>query len=345
MNYAGILEPLLASLEHGRGSGTGRLAGQRVVTPRQDVSVLLAVDGEQNVHFLLSPAPPSDARFTRFNLQALTIARREWAVGGHAASAYLDLTCTGGTEAAYRRPFLSFCEDLLIDLERPGSMPEEAAFRTCSRWQRFWTADEGGPVSVEWTRGLLGELRFLELLVQTIGPRAVSTWTGPDAQDHDFQAMSRVAFEVKVSSTVPYTIECNLNQLDSSLFDELYLVCFQAVRTDAGEAITDVVTRIEAELRDEEATVDEFYRRLHSAGYRRQRRSEYEAFRFTVDTPHFYAVGPDFPRITSASFSTPLDARIRGIRYMLQLVGVEAVGPRNDALQKAIRRLLYPDLS
>lgn len=340
MNYGGILEPLLTSVERGGGSGTGRLAGQHVVTPRKDVSVLLAVDGEQNVHFLLTPAPESDSRFARFNLKALTIARREWAVGGQATAPYLDLTCTGGTEPAYRRPFLGFCEDLLLDLERPGTTPQEAAFRTCSRWQRFWTVDDAGPVSVEWTRGLLGELRFLEMLVQTLGPPAVSTWTGPEAQDHDFQAMSRVAFEVKVSSTVPYTIECNINQLDSSLFNELYLVCFQAVHVEDGEAITDVIARIDAELGDDEATVDEFYRRLHGAGYRRQRRSDYEAFRFTVDGPHYYAVGPDFPRITSASFQSPLDARIRGVRYVLQLIGVESVAPGDDALRTAISRLV-----
>jgi hypothetical protein len=339
MNYGGILEPLLASVERGATYGRERLAGQPVVTPRKDVSVFLAVDGEHNVHFLLSPAPENDTQFARFHLKTLTISCRPWVVGGYVASTYLDLTCAGGTAAAYRRPFLSFCEDLLLDLERPGIEPGEAALRTCSRWQRFWTADDPSPVSVEWTRGLLGELRFLEILLQAFGPRAVSTWTGPEAQDHDFQAMSRVAFEVKVSSMVPYTVECNLNQLDSSLFDELYLVCFQAIRGDDGEAITDVITRIETALADDETVLDEFYRRLHEAGYRRQRRSDYEAFRFIVDGPHYYAVGVDFPCITTTSFRSPLDARIRGVRYILQLVGVAEVEPDDQELQNAFRRL------
>lgn len=340
MNYGGVLEPLLASVERGSGSGTGRLSGQHVVTSRKDVSVLLAVDGEQNVHFLMAPAPETDARFTRFNLRALTIARRDWAVGGRATAPYLDLTCTDGTETAYRRPFLSFCEDLLLDLERPGVRPEDATFRTCARWQRFWTADDTAPVSVEWTRGLLGELRFLELLVQALGARAVSTWTGPEAQDHDFQAMSRVAFEVKVSSTVPYTIECNLNQLDATLFNLLYLACFQAVRADDAEAITDVILRVETALGDDEAAVDDFYRRLHAAGYRRQRRADYEAFRFTVDGPHYYLVDESFPRITASTFDPPLDGRIRGVRYLLQLVGLDSIGHTDPSIQAAIRQLV-----
>lgn len=340
MSYGGVLEPLLASVERSATSGTGRLAGQHIVTPRKDISVLIAVDGERNVHFLLSPAPASDARFNKFHLKALTIARRDWAVGGRATEPYLDLTCIGGTEAAFRRPFLSFCEDLLLDLERPGVSPEDAAFRTCSRWQRFWTADETGPVSVEWTRGLLGELRFLESLVQKVGCAAVSAWTGPDAQDHDFQAMSRVAFEVKVTSTVPHTIECNLNQLDTSLFETLYVVCFQAVRSEDGDAVTDAVDRVEAAIGDDDIALDEFQRRLHATGYRRQRRSDYEGFRFTVDGPYFYRVDDGFPRITSATFNPPLDGRIRGVRYVLQLVGVDSVGSDDKAVLAAIGRLV-----
>lgn len=340
MSYGGVLEPLLASLGHTAASGTGRLAGQRIVTPRKDLTAIIAVDGERNVHFLLAPAPPTDLRFNRFHLKALTIARREWAVGGQPTAAYLDLTCTGGTEASYRRPFLSFCEDLLVDLDRAGVTPEDATFRTCSRWQRFWTADEAGPVSVEWTRGLLGELRFLEYLITVVGAGCVTTWTGPEARDHDFQAMSRVAFEVKVSAAVPYTIECNLNQLDTSLFDELYLVLFQAVRSDGGDSIVDAVARIEGLLEQDEGALDTFYARLHATGYRRQRRADYDAFRFTVDGPHFYAVGDDFPRITAATFDPPLDGRIRGVRYALQLVDVRETASDDAGLTATLKKLL-----
>jgi hypothetical protein len=185
----------------------------------------------------------------------------------------------------------------------------------------------------------LGELLFLEHLIEEVGPRSVNAWTGPEAQDHDFQALSRVAFEVKVSATVPYTIECNLNQLDTTLFDELYLVVFQAVRVDDGESIVDVVSRIEAALTEEETALDTFYARLHATGYRRQRRVDYSAFRFTVDGPNYYLVGNDFPRITAATFRPPLDARIRGVRYMLQLVDVRKT-PENDAgLRSAATKL------
>lgn len=340
MSYAGILEPLLSSVERSGASGTGRLAGQYVITPRKDLSVLLAADGEGNVHFLIAPPPEDDGRFRRFSLKALTISKRDWAVGSGSASLYLDLTCTAGAEAAYRRPFLSLCEDLLLDLERPGVAAGDAVFRTCSRWQRFWTADDPTPVSVEWTRGLLGELRFLELIVQSRGSGAVERWLGPDAQDHDFQHLSLVAFEVKVSSTVPYTIECNLNQLDPSLFRELYLVCFQAVRSENGESIAEAVSRIETALADDDDALDGFYTRLQRAGYRRDRRADYNALRFAVDGPQYFRVDMDFPRITTASFDPPLDARIRGVRYLLQLTGLEAFTHESESVQRAISRLV-----
>ncbi len=339
MRYAGVLEPLLGSVERDGPSRSGRLSGQLVVTSRKDVTALISVDGEGNVHFLLAPAPESDRRFERIHLKALTIARREWAVAGKPTASYLDLTCTGGAQIGYRRPFLSFCEDLLLDLDRPSVTPDDAAFRTCSRWQHFWTVDDEGALSIEWVRGLLGELRFLENLIQRVGPQVVFAWTGPDGRDHDFQAMSRVAFEVKVSATVPYTVECNLNQLDSTLFEQLYLVCFQAVRTDSGETIVDVVGRIETLLEDDESNLDAFYLRLHAVGYRRPRRSDYETFGFAVAGPTFYRIDDDFPRITSATFDPPLDARIRGVRYVLQLVGVDTIDSEAAAITDAIKRL------
>lgn len=339
MSYSGVLEPLLRSAERSAPTAEGRLTGQRVVTHRREMTAFIAVDADQNVHFLLAPAPASDERFARFNLKGLTVRGREWAVGGETRQRYLDLTCAGGTQQAFRRPFLAFCEDLLLDLDSAGTTPEDAAFRTCNRWQRFWTADDDGPVSIEWLRGLLGELRFLEMLVEALGPTVVSRWTGPAGEDHDFQAMRRVAFEVKVASGVPYTIECNLHQLDSTLFDELYLVCYQAVREDDGESIVAIIARLEAALGNDEQALDRFLDALQAAGYRPQRRADYDAFRFAVDGPFFYVVDDDFPRITTASFTAPLDGRIRGVRYRLQLTDLSPLQRDHERIVTALRRL------
>jgi len=340
MSYAGVLEPLLQSVERIAPVSSGRLTGQHVITLRRDVTVLIAIDDDRNVHLLLAPAPANDRRFSRFNLKTLSVTIREWAVAGAPKQEYLDLLCSEGTQPAFRRPFLAFCEDLLVDLDRPGVMPEEAAFRTCTRWQRFWTADDDSPVSVEWIRGLLGEVLFLELLIGRLGPVSVKRWTGPAAEDHDFQAMSRVAFEVKVAATVPYVIECNLNQLDSTLFRELYLVCYHAVRADTGESLTDAVARIETAISSDDQILDEFHSALQKTGYRRQRRSDYDTFRFAVGSPRFYTVSDRFPRITYGSFNPPLDARIRGVRYQLELAGIDPLPEDTPEISAAISQLL-----
>lgn len=339
MNYGGILQPLLESVEQSVPSGTARLAGQEVITERNDVKVFLAVDGDQNVHFLLSPAPSDDHRFSRFQLAALTIQRQSWAVGGAPVQPYLDLMCARGTDRAFRRPFLSLCEDLLLDMDRGGVRPEDAAYRTCARWQRFWTADDDALPSIEWIRGLIGELLFLERLSVTLGAAAVNAWTGPEGRDHDFQALTRIAFEVKVSSVVPYLVECNLNQLDETLFDELYLVCYFATRAAEGETITGVVSRIENLFLEDDATTETFLARLAQTGYRRQKRADYEAIRLQVQGPAFFRVDAAFPKITTASFRAPLDARVRGVRYNLQLVGVESLPADSPAIASAIAKL------
>jgi len=341
MKYAGILQPLLESVEQGAPFGDARLTGQEVVTgrSRSDVKAFLAVDGDHNVHFLLSPAPADDHRFVRFQLAALTIQRRTWAVGGSGAQPYLDLTCVGGTDRAFRRPFLSLCEDLLIEMDRAGVPPEDAAYRTCARWQRFWTPDDDTVTSVEWVRGLMGELLFLERVARVLGFAAVHTWTGPEGRDHDFQSAARIAFEVKVSAVIPYVVECNLNQLDETLFDELYLVCYHAIRAVDGETLPATVERIEQLLVEDDVATDAFHVRLAKAGYKRQKRGDYEAIRLVIQEPLFFRVDPSFPRITAASFRSPIDARVRGVRYSVQLVGMQGLAANSELIGSAITKL------
>jgi hypothetical protein len=338
MSASAVLHTLLDSILATAQTGSATLSGMEVMS-RADVSAHIAVDPSGTIHFLLTPSAERPERFERFRLRALEIANAEWVVAARPAATYLDVRCLAGARSAMRRPFLAFCDDVLVELNRVPCSPEDAVFRTCMRWQRFWTSDEDESFSVEWLRGLLGELLFVEYLVDRVGPACILSWVGPTGRDHDFQSGTQVAFEVKTSAIVPFTVECNLNQLDDSLFSKLFLTCFLAVRSDEGEAITDVITRVETKLGGDERAVDAFFERLHRAGYRRHLQNEYERLRFTVTGPTVFPVSADFPRITVGSFAKPLDARIRGVRYQLQVAGVESLPSDSHILAEAIQVL------
>jgi hypothetical protein len=338
MKYGSVVAPLFNSLRTGGAPQQERLLGQEVKTTRKDIRVFVALDAEQNSHLVISPSPASEERFRRFQLRTFRIGVRDWVVGTLKTQKYLDICCLTGGHDALLRPFVAFCDDLLIELDDGISSPEAAAFRTARRWYAFWTR-QSVDLSQQQMRGLLGELTFLEFLVRIYGPNAVFAWSGPERQDHDFQSGHAVAFEVKTSNSIPYTIECSLNQLDRGLFADLYLVCFKVEKSQDGVSLPDVVSRLVATLGSDEEAVDAFDEKLRLTGYDRRHETEYAAFRYAISPAEVFHVADGFPVLTLNSFLRPPDMRVLEIRYTLEVSGLESLNLEGAALKPALSRL------
>jgi hypothetical protein len=66
-----------------------------------------------------------------------------------------------------------------------------------------------------------------------------------------------------------------------------------------------------------------FWRKMASVGYRPFHEEIYHKFRYReVNRPIWYEVNDSFPKLSSKSFVDILDARIREIRYRVELTGV-----------------------
>jgi hypothetical protein len=314
----------------------GALSGQAIAF-KGGPTPYIAVDADGHLHLLLAPAAIDLARLQRFRRPAFDLDNRPWSVSGTPIENYLDLTLVAPPVSPLRRPFLSFCEDILADLEN-GLSPEAAVYRTCSRWERFW--EESIQLSsVTWILGLLGELVMLELLVTNGGPTSILSWTGPDSADHDFQAGTTAALEVKTSVQMPPVIECGLAQLDTSGAGDLFLAVLHATSREGALTLPVIVGRVEERLSGDEDALDLFLAKLARTGYRRHLAIEYSAHAFDIAPPIYYFVDDAFPRITHASFRYPLDARVRGVRYSVELTGIAPLSPDDARLRLAFRAL------
>jgi hypothetical protein len=319
--FIGVLQALTELLSrHPREHG--RLVGQDVVTTRSDIRSLLSLDADGNIHFLLTPPAADERRFQRFALRALRISNRTWSVSGHAPAVYLDLMCATADSPAFQRPFLSFCEDVLNDLVARNASPEDAVYRACVRWQRFWTAD-ADRFTIEWLHGLAAELAWLSELIALHGPAVIHSWLGPEGADHDFQTGTELATEVKSSTAMPFRIECNLNQLDPGIFRRLLLICYLFTADPAGETLPMSVAAIEDALRADSDALELFWDRLARVGYRRQLEEQYRQHPYRLAPPSVFRVDDTFPRLTVGSFAHPPDGRISRVRYVVELTGVE----------------------
>lgn len=336
MRFSGVLQPLVESLQRQPVPNPGGLVGQIItVTGRADPPYI-ALDAYGHLHFLLAPRAEDEARLHRFRRRSLQIANRPWVVSGKPVHEFLDLTFLAPVTSPLRRPFLSFCEDILLDLEKGGA-PEDVVHRTCLRWERFWE-EVGDTLSLTWLIGLIGELAVLRMLLQVTGPAAVHSWTGPEALDHDFQASDRAAIEVKTTTHLPAEIECSLAQLDPGIFRTLLLsVVLARPVTEGGTTLNALIAAIEIQLAANDDALDLFFGKVARVGYRHDRADLYAAHPFELAEPVFHVVDEGFPRVTFASFRQPLDARVQAVRYRVELTGLTAL-PLGDPTVQAVMR-------
>ncbi len=322
ITFGGILQPLVDRLTR-TPQKRGKLSGQEVVIPRKDVGVIIAVDDENNIHLLVSPAPSDLDHLSKLDLKGLKIDVKDWAVAEKPAQSYLDIFCTTGSLPSFRRPFLRFAEDVLYEVSKSQTQPSDAVYKTCIRWRKFWSPDVKTEITREWIQGMFGELSFLSSLIERFGSGVVGSWSGPVGADHDFQSGTKLAVEVKTSTETPFRIICNIHQLDDSLFKTLFIACYRITATEKGRTLSELVREIEQLMGDDETALDVFYERLMAGGYTRQLESAYDNFRLETDDVVMFRVDNNFPKLTEKSFVRPPDHRISSIRYILELAGLK----------------------
>ena len=338
INFGGILQPLVESLEKNPRQ-RGKLSGQEVIISKKEVKAIIAVDSENNIHLLITPAPDKDNNLTKLDLKGLKIANREWAVSGNKLKKYLDISCSTGILPSFKRPFLRFAEDVLFEISDSDVSPADAVYKTGVRWRKFWSPDVETEITREWVHGLFGELLFLTDMIYRFGAGVVDSWMGPLGKDHDFQTGNDLAVEIKTSVETPFRISCNLRQLDASIFKILYIACYRLTLSEKGLSLSDLVKGIEKLMDNEESSLDKFYERLMATGYARQLEPVYNSFRLDYSPASLFLVDNNFPKITESSFINPPDHRITGIRYSLQLTGLTEL--KIDDIKDDLRRFRH----
>jgi hypothetical protein len=322
ISFNGVLQPLVDLLERSPRS-RGKLSGQEVIITRKDIQTIIAIDGDNNIHLLITPALTNDSRIFQLELKGLKASNVEWVVAGRPVQSYLDISCSTGILPSFRRPFLRFIEDVLFEISQSEITPADAVYRTSVRWKKFWSPDTEAEVTKEWVHGIFGELLFLRELIARFGPKVINSWEGPLGRDHDFQTGGSLAVEVKTSAKIPYSINCNIRQLDHTLFKLLYIACYHVTPSEEGSILPEIVNSIEKSIPKEGSLLDKFYEKLIAAGYSRQQEPLYADFRLNYDEPVVFKVDDNFPKITQGSFINPPDARISGIKYTLQLTNIK----------------------
>jgi hypothetical protein len=201
--------------------------------------------------------------------------------------------------------FSLFIENIIeeiIDL----STENEAITKTSNviqKWKKLFDKINNHGLSIEQQKGLLGELIFLnELIDNNLNPDYVlNCWTGPDFEDKDF-TFGATCFEIKfTTSKIPRIKITSERQLDTTNIDKLFLNCFSCESIkEKGISLNSVVSTIRKKIKQNSATLKFFNERLESADYFEEHIENYNA-QYGVKSRSIYEVGEYFPKLTNSN--------------------------------------------
>lgn len=272
--------------------------------------------------YLLLPCSESSSDQTVPDLNCLRVRQRIFPEG-----TFIELSAP----PSHERVFSPLCREIISAICEDGRDPWRALTAIVRAWQSAWK-----PVRPEMDKttqiGLFGELVVLRyLLIPALGPSAVSSWSGPEYERHDF-VLDHLHIEVKTTrrSRAEHEIS-RLDQLHVPPDKELLLVSIRLEETAAGrETLATQLDAVIDELRGDAAALDSFMAKMVNVGWSDEIRTSGELMRFEVRDSGIFPVDEGFPRLPE-SFAPP--SGVVSLRYTIDLANLPAIG-MDEAIQR-----------
>jgi len=220
--------------------------------------------------------------------------------------------------------FSLFIQNILEDIEKSVTESEaiKKTLNVVSKWKKLFDKISFNGLSLDKQKGLIGELLFLNTLLdnEKTSANAVSTWTGAE---QDFQAkdftLGSVGVEVKfTASNQPRINVSNERQLDADNFSELFLILYstEAVK-DNGFSLNSIVEQTRQRISTEEER-SVFNAKLQLNGYFDEDKEHYGKM-YSLKRVFICYVTSEFPKIVKSQLSLG----IYNTSYSIEISAVE----------------------
>lgn len=220
--------------------------------------------------------------------------------------------------------FSLFIQNILEDIEK--SVTESEAIKTTlnvvSKWKKLFDNINFNGLSIEQQKGLIGELLFLNTLLdnEKTSTNAVNTWTGAEQgfQAKDF-TLGSVGVEVKfTASKQPRVKVSNERQLDAENLSELFVILYstEAVK-DNGISLNSIVEQTRKNISTEDE-LSLFNAKLQLNGYFDEDKEHYWRM-YTLKRMFVFKVTSDFPKIIKSQ----LPLGIYDTSYSIEISALE----------------------
>lgn len=238
---------------------------------------------------------------------------------GGSTTRFIDLTCS---IAGYIEEFTEIVKEIskaiLVDKEKPVN----AVNQIINNWISFWSNQRKELLSEEGQIGLICELLFFEKLCTLNSNKALSSWTGPHGEKHDFN-FTDWNFEVKGTRRRlrKHTVN-GIDQLNPTKDKGLGFVSVQLI-TSNNERSINLPTLIERIIINHFLNSPQLHLRfndlLAKTGYSPVHEEEYRKFNIEVLNSTLFKVDESFPRLTTNMLKEPLNIHVSSVTYDISL--------------------------
>lgn len=217
--------------------------------------------------------------------------------------------------------FTKLCWDL-IEYTRGSCTPIFDLVNRFSNWQELLQKIPEGLLSTTQQKGLIGELLYLEKLIDEIGvDDALRSWVGPEGADQDFLTDEYWA-EIKSTTSSSDSISISsLQQLDRD--DNGRLVVFFIDKTSSSGlstfSLSEVFSRIMGKI-DTTKNKDLFICKLTKVGFYKNDTEKYQKVRFLLSGEKTYLISNSFPKLTKNNVPT----EVIGAKYGISLSAIDS---------------------
>ena len=303
-------------------SGEEQISGRRIRGLPSKILAYLAIDVEGFRHLFIRTENASEET-TIFHSNGLKIFISKFEIGTNPEDFYLDFLCYNPRQNS---TFSAVVIDILNSVKKQSSDIIGMVYESIARWRDFWAA-KTGPLSMEKTLGLFGEIWFMLRWFPELNPRVVKMWQSTPNARHDFQG-TRISVEVKTSNVrapgAPVHHISGVEQLDDPEIGSLYLFSLQ-VTEDAlsHNTLHSLVNAVQKKFSSDYITLSDFNTKLVSRGYTIDDVGN-PAIAFRILSERLYKVADGFPRIVRSSFATrEPPSGISDIKYSLDTAACE----------------------
>lgn len=279
--------------------------------------VFHAVDSAGRLTVLV-PLSTSDVGFVDWNSKALSLEFKPLEFHNE-LSPFLILQCT---DDKLNSQFALLADEVLDAIELQPAYALKSTLATLDRWRRLFESDKPGILGPAQLAGLLAELLVLERLVDAHGPKALSTWQGPNGNRHDF-VLSSCSIEVKATTNhnnMVVTVHGGKQLLAPEAAD-LFVHAFQMEPSPEGISVPDKI----ADLIALGVGRLDLLAKLDGAKYSDAHSKLYGSIRFSPLMDKAFKVDSAFPRITAETVCPPdVLERLSDISYAVDLGQLES---------------------